>query len=359
LRKYLKLAVVFFIFGAPLLLFALENPKYRIFKQPFKIGGQFFDYQNFNKLSYFHGGIDLVVPDGTNVYSPVDGNCRVNCYRILSSKMPRRFFYQRWLFNGINHAKDYNLEISITDKQGRNWMLRHIAPESIPTSLYKNHGTYIKKGTYLGKVFKWMFAVKPEKSLYNHIHLEILDKNKNYANPYPLVGPLPDKYPPVIEGVWQKNANFLAKSLSQRSIIEISSETEIIFLLKDRMDNSLYNHSVRSTEISLHGFSAENESVPLLRDKIFDLDKLPVQGDRSHNVGQIYLNSLDTENDRIFSNGHIGPRVFLVRIPLLSVYKFFRKNSWVNRKHLFQINFVFKDSNGNSSNVKIYCRKKF
>lgn len=124
---------------------------------------------NYND-AYFHHGIDMIAPDGTEVRTPVSGQVvNVENYRYPSGLY--------W-------------EVAILDPEGYVWQYHHIAQPSIPTEIRQafaayqadpTSGGFVAANTYLGDIVtwtEWSFG-----AFFHHIHLNILAAGDVYLNP--------------------------------------------------------------------------------------------------------------------------------------------------------------------------------
>lgn len=287
-----------------------------IFKVPFTVGAQFYDYQNYQQIPYLHGGMDLCAPAGTEIFAPVSGKVTVNAYRIEASSTPARFVYHRRRFNRGEVSDTRYLEVSIFDKEGNNWMFRHVEPRSVSDEMFNLAltGKPIEVGTCIGRVARWILPVKPEPSLYNHIHLEIVASSGHYLNPADFVATSRDYYPPAITGIYFVSFD-QDQAFSQYPHPVVKGKISIIAGVTDRMNKAAYLHSVYSVEVELQSFSAaENQWQLLKRYQAYRFDRLAIIGDRTQLAKAIYRDSIVVGQKRIFANGNDGPRFFLLNL---------------------------------------------
>jgi subtilisin-like proprotein convertase family protein len=130
---------------------------------------QNYDPNNNPSQAYFHHGIDMVAPDGTNVRTPVRGQV-VNVEQY-------GYNYLYW-------------EVAILDPEGYVWQYHHIEQSSIPQAIRQAYaawqadpvnGGFVPANSHLGNIVTW-----PESSFgfyFHHIHLNILAAGDIYLNP--------------------------------------------------------------------------------------------------------------------------------------------------------------------------------
>lgn len=127
--------------------------------------------------AYFHHGLDIRGEAGESVYASRGGK----------------------VINIENYAPtDAYWEVAILDDNGFIWQYHHIDPKSIPNDIRKafQNGTKIADGTKIGEIYYWSVVTYGER--YHHIHLNILDGQKNYLNPFLFLKTLPDNDSPEI-----------------------------------------------------------------------------------------------------------------------------------------------------------------
>ncbi|MFC1707420.1 M23 family metallopeptidase [Planctomycetota bacterium] len=122
---------------------------------------------------YFHGGIDIVMPQGTPVLAVAEGTVRI--YRE----------------SGLDN-------VVLTEANGDVWEYRHLAPGSAPPSLrvMEAQGRQVSRGTVLGTVVGWSF---PE---YSHLHLNRRSHTGAILNPLNELIPPDDDLAPEIRGLY-------------------------------------------------------------------------------------------------------------------------------------------------------------
>ncbi len=147
-------------------------------------------YQNYNSgtsTAYFHHGIDMIAPDGTDVFSRSGGRV-VN----VENYQPGNSLY--W-------------EVAILDDEGYVWQYHHIDRNTIPQAIFDayaawqaNHNNgYISPNTYIGDIVYW--TVTSFGYRFNHVHLNILAAGDAYLNTMEFHTPLSDTQKPEIQQI--------------------------------------------------------------------------------------------------------------------------------------------------------------
>lgn len=139
--------------------------------------------------AYFHHGVDLIAPDGTQVRTPVAGQV-VNVENYSS---PSELYW----------------EVAILDPEGYVWQYHHLDEPSIPDAIYAAYqgyqsdpvnGGFVAANSHLGNIVWW-----PEVSFgyrFNHIHLNILAAGDAYLNPLEFLDyTYTDRQPPQVQAV--------------------------------------------------------------------------------------------------------------------------------------------------------------
>ena len=158
------------------------------FNVPFTIGWNIQSYQNYGGTPYFHHGIDIMAPNGTDVFHRAGGQV-VN----VENYQPGNDLY--W-------------EVAVRDPDGYLWQYHHIDKNTIPQYIkdkwaeYKANpttGGVIPPNTYIGDVVYWTVVTFGKR--FNHIHLNIFEARGSYVNGFEFLTPLDDGDAPEILGV--------------------------------------------------------------------------------------------------------------------------------------------------------------
>jgi len=145
------------------------------------IGHTMSSYQNYGGDPYFHHGLDIRGDADLDVLASAGGKV-VN----IENYFPGSPAY--W-------------EVAILDDQGFLWQYHHIERRSIPEEVWEayRNKTSIAQGTKLGEIYYWSVVTYGER--YHHVHLNILDADGNYLNPFSFLEDLGDQQTPKIEEV--------------------------------------------------------------------------------------------------------------------------------------------------------------
>jgi hypothetical protein len=336
-------------------IIATELPS--VYKDPFVIGGQFYDYQNYHQVPYFHGGMDLCAPAGTSAYSPISGKIKIYLYQIDAGKNPLRFVYKRASLRQKGHTRTRYLEIAIQDEKQNIWMFRHIDPQTIPDELFAaaNANKIIQKGQLMGKVGNWPYNVNPEPVKYTHIHMEIHDKNGFYLDPADYVASPKDYYPPVIHNI------FLVKHNSDRAFFKyphpvVNGKIDIVAQVNDRMNRSAYQHSVYKVFYQIDKIDSEGNSLPVIEKTCsYYFHTLPISGDRTKLVQTVYPDSIRQAGRRFQANGNHGPRIFLLNLSAGNINNGYNPENCIDTRRLengfYRCTVEAYDHAGNSKTV--------
>ena len=171
-----------------------------VYSWPFtfvQMGHAIQSYQNYSSgtsAAYFHHGIDMIAPNGTQVYTRSGGQV-VN----VENYQPGQAIY--W-------------EVAILDAEGYVWQYHHIDEPTIPDLIYQKfaewqadpvNGGYIPPNTHIGNIVYW--PVTSFGYRFNHIHLNILAAGDVYLNAMEFHTPIEDTQAPEIQAIGLLNGN--------------------------------------------------------------------------------------------------------------------------------------------------------
>lgn len=154
----------------------------------FTLGHAIQSYQNYGGTPYFHHGIDVMAPNGTDVFHRAGGQV-VN----VENYQPGNDLY--W-------------EVAFLDPYGYLWQYHHIDKNTIPQSIkdkfaeYQANpatGGFVTGDVYIGDVVYWTVVSFGKR--FNHIHLNIFDPDGRYVNGLEFFDPLNDTAAPQVLSV--------------------------------------------------------------------------------------------------------------------------------------------------------------
>jgi subtilisin-like proprotein convertase family protein len=167
------------------------NGTHSTYSWPFTVvqmGHAIQSFQNYGSTtadSYFHHGIDMIAPNGTQVFNRSGGQVvNVENYTV---------------------GNDLYWEVAILDPEGYVWQYHHIDKNTIPQSIKDkfaewqvNHttGGFIPANTYIGNIVLW--TVSSFGYIFNHVHLNVLGAGDIYLNTMEFHTPLNDTQAPEI-----------------------------------------------------------------------------------------------------------------------------------------------------------------
>ncbi|MFZ2961508.1 MAG: hypothetical protein WA705_31915 [Candidatus Ozemobacteraceae bacterium] len=329
LKRGLQIAGMFLFLGfAPVFAGDLPWP----FRVPFLISARFSDFQNYSGVPYFHGGTDLAVPAGTELYTPISGTVDIFTYRIDAGKSPLKFAYLRHPFRERSENSDGSpvsssaspkgsyasryVEVAITDSLGRRWMFRHVDGQTIPRRVTELDGTgkILPAGEKIGAIIPWSEAVYPETRRYDHLHFEITDAEGWYLNPERLMTTVSDTQPPEIKGIWfvhNEGDTVFSSSTEKRFPAPIVfGDIDIIARIDETMNGSRYFSTPWSVSAAISRVTATTTELLGSPVEVFRFDRLPMKGDRTQFATTVYKERLRVDGIELGSQGNSQMRVF-------------------------------------------------
>ncbi|MET0061095.1 MAG: aminotransferase class V-fold PLP-dependent enzyme [Candidatus Thiodiazotropha endolucinida] len=145
---------------------------------PFQVMSTLSKLDFYGRAPGFHHGLDLRVPAGTPVVSPVHGT-----------------------IENVGHyyaaAGDYAYEVAIKVDDDIVWRFHHIDPASVPKEIRK--GAKVAAGDYIADIYDP--AVQGIDAP-PHLHIEIVDSHGYWHDPLNWLPSLDHEDPPVLRGAW-------------------------------------------------------------------------------------------------------------------------------------------------------------
>jgi len=178
------------------------NGPHSVYDWPFSVvqmGHVIQSYQNYSSgtsSAYFHHGIDMIAPDGTDVFTRSGGQV-VNVENYTA-------------------GNDLYWEVAILDPEGYVWQYHHLDKNTIPQLIkdayaaWKTNpssGGYVPPNTYIGDIVYW--TVTSFGYRFNHIHLNIFGAGDKYLNTLEFHTPLNDNQAPEIQAIGLLNGDTL------------------------------------------------------------------------------------------------------------------------------------------------------
>ena len=218
------------------------NGPHSVYAWPFDVvqmGHVIQSYQNYSSgtsAAYFHHGIDMISPNGTDVFTRSGGQV-VN----VENYTPGSALY--W-------------EVAILDSQGYVWQYHHLDNATIPQSIrdawaaYKANpatGGYVPANTYIGDIVYW--TVTSFGYRFNHIHLNILAAGDVYLNPLEFLNPMADTQSPEIQAIGLLNGDTVVSGNT------VSGSYGLYVQARDLWKSTVFYLPPYKTEFSLDGGS--------------------------------------------------------------------------------------------------------
>lgn len=163
------------------------------FELPYKdgaIGNNVAQYQPYETPG-FHGGSDMVLESDSWIYAPVSGVLEAGHYAYTDNPDGSRIkHWKAWPQSG-----DANyFELAVIDADGNRFELHHVDKSTLPSEIIAglNQGNFkVQMGVKLGRVVQWGTLFH-----YDHVHVNIHDKDGNWYNPEQFFKLLPDTIKP-------------------------------------------------------------------------------------------------------------------------------------------------------------------
>ncbi len=203
------------------------------------IGNNFAQYQPYSIPGY-HGGSDMVLERDSWIYAPVDGYLEAGHYAYTDNPDGSRIkHWKPWPAVG---DPSY-FELAVVDNAGNRFELHHVDKATLPQEIKSglNSGKlFVSAGMKLGRVVDWSTLFH-----YDHVHINIHDKEGNWFNPEHFFQLLPDAIKPQCQflaitkeskPVWLSTAN-----ANRRNIFSHQDFSHFIVIASDQKNNDKFS----------------------------------------------------------------------------------------------------------------------
>ena len=167
--------------------------EHSVYDWPFaleSIGHLMQSYQYYGGSPYFHHGMDIMAPSGTQIINRSGGQ----------------------VVNIENYNPGWNLywEVAILDAEGYLWQYHHVDEPTIPDYVWNKYyeyladpvnGGFIPADTWIGNIVYWTVGYPGAPTNFHHIHLNILGADGYYLQGMAFHTPLADGDAPEIQAV--------------------------------------------------------------------------------------------------------------------------------------------------------------
>lgn len=157
------------------------------------MGNNFAQYQPYSQPGY-HGGLDMILERDSWIYAPVSGLLEAGHYAYTDNPDGTRIkHWKPWPHDGDSNY----FELAVVDNLGNRFELHHVDRSTLTEEVINglNLGKYfVKAGVQLARVVPWETSFH-----YDHVHLNIHDKDGNWLNPEHFFKLLPDNIKPRCE----------------------------------------------------------------------------------------------------------------------------------------------------------------
>ena len=246
--------------------------------------------QFYGNKAGFHHGLDLQASAGTKFFAPVGG------------VVDTRYYYRI--------QSPYTYEVSIQMEDGYLWQFHHLDPASIPPEIEKlaQNGGTVEAGMLLGEIYD-----ASSLGIFPHVHINLIDSEGYYHNPWQFLPPPDDNQAPTIRGVYVIN-----ESNQVVSEIDKSGKYTLVVDAIDMIPPSEIGQSIYALEMFICPSEEDNCVESTLVNSV-KFDQLPGQNDFISGAEEIYQIEPIVLPDGSQITNQIKPeqpRRFLFRFPL-------------------------------------------
>ena len=266
--------------------------------EPHPVGHNSVNFQNYAEEednyegAYFHHGIDIIMPEVTEVYNQISGRVtKIDYYRTeLVGENPLYF------------------EVVVETVNGLIFEYHHIDKNTVPQKIHEalESGELIPEGEVLGKIVFWPMPDAFSEKFFHHIHLNIMNQDKIKINPALLMIPQVDATDPVIEEIFLIDDN-RTKTLSS----EPDEPFHVVVKAHDYTDFDPWPNPVRFSEVYIYD---EDENI-VFHHPGYDFIAM-MDSDEKVFVCDYYLCLMDGES---YSLGNYFKREFFVVVTAFDI----------------------------------------
>jgi hypothetical protein len=167
--------------------------EHSVYAWPFaleSIGHVMQSYQYYGGSPYFHHGMDIMAPSGTQIYNRSGGQI-VN-------------------IENYTPGNDLYWEVAVLDPEGYLWQYHHVDHYTIPLYIWNKYndylldpvnGGFVPADTWIGNIVWWPVGYPGAPTNFHHIHLNILGADGHYLQGMAFHTPLADDDSPEIQAI--------------------------------------------------------------------------------------------------------------------------------------------------------------
>ena len=211
------------------------------------MGNNFAQYQPYATPGY-HGGVDMVLEADSWIYAPVDGLLEAGHYAYTDNPDGSRIkHWKPWPSSG---DPSY-FELAVVDNVGNRFELHHVDKASLPQDVMTGLNAanfFVKQGMKLGRVVDWTMPFH-----YDHVHINIHDKEGRWFNPEYFFTLLPDTIKPQCQFLaFDKEGG--SQWLQTREI-QIENLSHVVVIASDQKNNNKFSQVPTYFEIAFESGS--------------------------------------------------------------------------------------------------------
>lgn len=223
------------------------------FELPYRegfIGNNFAQYQPY-EIPGYHGGNDMVLEKDSWIYAPVNGFLEAGHYAYTDNADGSRIkHWKAWPASG---DPSY-FELAVIDNEGNRFELHHVDKSTLPKEVIDglNRGQFLVTADMkLGRVVDWGTLFH-----YDHVHVNIHDRNGNWYNPEYYFNTLPDSIPPKCQFLVvdkNKKSQWLQNTFNHLGHLNQNSISHFVVIASDQKNGNKFSQVPVYFEIDFEG----------------------------------------------------------------------------------------------------------